>query len=87
MAFIVLRINAETVTLLAFAAAVMRLISSGAKRTGTIRPFISVFGSLGRPRPRFFGSGWFNVVTLSLNRPKLLNDGRSDSIHRRFNRA
>jgi TPR repeat protein len=48
-AFSVLRIHSETFWLLAVAAVVMRFTSSALKRTGTIRPLASPFGSLGRP--------------------------------------
>jgi len=54
----VLLIHSETVWLLAFAAASIAFKSSGRKRTGTIRPFASPFGSLGRPTLlAFFGWG------------------------------
>jgi hypothetical protein len=42
--------------LLAFAAAVMAFKASAVKRTGTIRPFASPFGSLGRPTLALFGN-------------------------------
>ena len=48
-AFKVLRIHSETFWSFALAAAVMRFTSSVLKRTGTIRPLASPFGSLGRP--------------------------------------
>jgi hypothetical protein len=56
----VLRIQAETVCLLAFAAASTRLRSSGLNRTGTIVPLASAFASRGRPG--FLGFGLFDSV-------------------------
>jgi hypothetical protein len=45
----VLRTHAETVLLLAFAAASSRLRSSALNRTGTMLPLAFAFGNLGRP--------------------------------------
>jgi hypothetical protein len=50
----VLRIHSEIDCLLALAALAIDFRSSGAKRTGTILPFASPFGSLGRPILAFF---------------------------------
>src|ERR1051326_4204473 len=57
------------VILFAFALATIRLRSSALKRTGTMRPLASPFGSLGRPT--FLGLGW-------VKGSKLLCDGYSD---------
>jgi len=51
------RIHSESFRLLAAAFAVIRFISSALKRTGTMRPFASPFGSFGRPI--FFAFGLF----------------------------
>ncbi len=49
-----LRIHSETFWLLALAFDAIAFRSSSAKRTGTILPFASPFGSLGRPILDFF---------------------------------
>ncbi|SPE29703.1 hypothetical protein SBA5_710001 [Candidatus Sulfotelmatomonas gaucii] len=66
MASKVLRTHAETVCLLALAAASTRFRSSELNRTGTIVPFASLFAILGRPG--FLG--FFGIAIL-------LNDERS----------
>jgi hypothetical protein len=68
----VLRIHSETFWLLAFARAAIAFRSSNAKRTGTILPFASPFGSLGRPILAFF---WAKAS-------RLLNNGCSYRIPR-----
>ena len=64
-----LRIHSEMVFLLAFAACATAFMSSGVNRTGTMRPFASPFGSLGRPT--FLGLFRFKVSII-------LNDGGPD---------
>lgn len=49
-----LRIHSDSVILPTLAAASMALRSFAVKRTGTIRPFASPFGNLGRPTLAFF---------------------------------
>jgi hypothetical protein len=71
----VLRTHADTVCLLAFAAASTRFRSSRLNRTGTMLPLASLFASLGRPG--FFGFG-------CLGTSQLLHDGNSDSGFRRY---
>ena len=64
----VLRIHSDKIWPLAFAAASMAFKSSVVMRTGTIRPFASPLGSLGRPT--FLGILRNNVTALIADPPR-----------------